>query len=105
MDFNTNEAWVTISKPTFFLGEEKTSYTPSYMYLGVTFTWPQFSLWQDICARFSRGYAALGAFKRQCEGMQFQMPQTKPWLFDTLLSLTLLYGIETWGLSVTKTNN
>ena len=65
MVFNTTQVWVTRSKPEFFLGQEKVEYTCSYTYLGVTFTWPRFTLQEAACARVSRGYAALGALERQ----------------------------------------
>ena len=55
-----------------------------------------------ICAQLSRGYAALGALERQCAHLQFQEPQTKLWLFDTLVTPTLLYGVQTWGPSLNK---
>ena len=74
--FNTTQAWVRRSEPEF-LGEEKVEYTPSYTYLGVTFTRPRFSLREAACAQLSRGYAALGALKRQCAHLQFQEPRTK----------------------------
>ena len=76
MVFNTTEAWVTSSEPEFFLGEEKVEYTRSYTYLGVTFIGPRFSLQEAACAQLSRGYAALGALKRQCAHLQFQEPRT-----------------------------
>ena len=34
--------------------------------------------------------------------MQFQESQTKIWLFDTLFTPILLYGVETWGPSLNK---
>ena len=79
-------------------------YTRSYTYLGVTFTGPRFSLQEAACARLSRGYAALGALERQCAHLQFQEPRTKLWLFDTLVTPTLLYGVEMWGPSLNKAN-
>ena len=50
-------------------------------------------------------YAALGDLERQCAHLQFQQPRTKLWLFDTLLTPTLLYGVEICGLSFNNTNN
>ena len=64
-----------------------------YTYLGVTFTRPRFSLRQAACIRISHGYAALGALERQYAHLQFQEPRTKLWLFDTLVTPTLLYGV------------
>ena len=50
----------------------------------------------------SHRYAALSALERQSARLQFQEPWTKLWLFDTLVTPTLLYGVETWGLSLNK---
>ena len=58
-----------------------------------------------ITARLSRGYAALGALERQCAHLQFQEPRTKLWLFDTRVTPTLLYGVETWGPRINKANH
>ena len=44
MVFNTTQAWVTRSKPEFFLGEKKVAYTCSFTHLGVAFVGPRFSL-------------------------------------------------------------
>ena len=90
MVFNTTQAWVTRSEPEFFLGEEQLAY------LVVTFKGP--------CAQFSRRNAALIALDRECAHLQFQDPQTKLWLYATLVT-PLLYGVETWGKSLNKANN
>ena len=74
------------------------------VHLGVTFTGPRFSLQEVSCARHSRGYAALSVLERQCAHFQ-QDPQTKQWLFDTLMTPTLLYGAEMWGPSLNKGKN
>ena len=76
MVFTTNQAWVPRLEPKFFLGEEKVEYTRSYTYLGVTFTWPRFSLWEATCARLSCGCAALDALEGQSAHLQFQKPRT-----------------------------
>ena len=41
-------------------------------------------------------------FSRICSlgSLEIQEPQTKLWLFDTLVMPTLLYGVETWGYLV-----
>ena len=72
----------------------------TYAYLGVTFKGPRISLWLAACARLSCGYASVGALERKWALLQFQGPQTKLWLFDTLVTPTLIYGVETWGLSL-----
>ncbi|MCO5581173.1 hypothetical protein L7F22_035051 [Adiantum nelumboides] len=63
---------------------------PSYVYLGVTFTGPRFSLKQAADARLDRGFAALGRLERQCAHVQFQEPRTKLWLFESLVTPALL---------------
>ncbi|MCO5605356.1 hypothetical protein L7F22_059539 [Adiantum nelumboides] len=35
-----------------------------------------------------------------CSQIQFQEPRTKLWLFDTLVALALLYGVQIWGPSL-----
>lgn len=71
-----------------------------YMYVGVPFKGPRFSMRKVVGARQARGFAALGALERQCADIQFQEPRTKLWLFDTLVTSTLLYGAEIWGPSL-----
>ena len=73
------------------------AYTHSYTYLGVTFTRPRFSSWKVACAPLSHGYVILDTLERNCAHLQFQDPWTKLWLFGTLVTPTLLYGVETWG--------
>eukprot|EP00250_Pteridium_aquilinum_P019422 c24426_g1_i1 orf=1306-2640(+) len=51
-------------------------------------------------ARLTRGHAALGGLERMCSQIQFQEPRTKLWLFDTLVTSTLLYGVQIWGPSL-----
>ena len=71
------------------------AHTQSYTYVGVTFKHPQFPLEEAACARLSCGYATICALERQCAHLQFQEPQTKLWLIDTLVTPTLLYEVET----------
>ena len=70
--FNTIQAWVMRSEPQVFLGEKKVAYTQSYTYLRVIFVGPWFSLREVASAQLSRGYAALGALKRQCAHLMFK---------------------------------
>lgn len=35
-----------------------------------------------------------------CSQIQFQEPRTKLWLFDTLVTSAMLYGVQVWGPSV-----
>ena len=64
-----------------------------------------FSLQEAAYASFSHGFAALGAVERQCAHLQFQKPRNKPQLPDILVKQTLLYGVETWGPSLSKANS
>ena len=72
--FNTTQAWVTRSKPDFFLGKGKRGIIKSYRYLGVTFRGPQFSLQEAACAPLCHGYVVLDALERNCAHLQFQEP-------------------------------
>ena len=51
---------------------------------------------------FSHGYATLSSLKSQCATLRFQDPWTKFWLFDILVTVTLLYGVKTCGPSFNK---
>ena len=84
---------VTRSEPESFLREQKVAYTRSHTYLRVTFIGPWFSLHDTACVQFSNGYAALAKHERQSAHLQFPGPQTKLWLFDTLVTPTLLYVV------------
>ena len=63
------------------------------------------SIWEAACARLSCGYAALGALERQhiCTSKSHEL--SCGYLFDTLVTPTLFYGVETWGLSLSKANH
>ena len=37
-----------------------------------------------------------------CSQVQFQEPQTKLWLFDTVVASTMLYGVQVWGPSMDR---
>ena len=94
------------SEPEFFLGEEKVAFTRSYTYLGLTFTGPRFSLEEVACARLSHGYAALGSVKNNVHAhIQFQELRTKLRLFNTLVTSSLLYGVEICELSLHMVHN
>ncbi|MCO5606114.1 hypothetical protein L7F22_060301 [Adiantum nelumboides] len=76
MVFNTTQAWVTRAEHQFTFRGEMVEQVRSYVYLGVTFTGPRFSLKQAADARLDRGFAALGRLERQCAHVQFQEPRT-----------------------------
>lgn len=100
MVFNTTPQWVRRSAPKFAYGQDIVEYTDTYTYLGVVFAGPKFTLKKAADARLSRAYAALGGLERMCSQIQFQEPRTKLWLFDTLVTSAMLYGVQIWGPSV-----
>ena len=59
---------------------------------------------EAACADFLVDMQPL-VLSRQCADLQSQEPRTKLWLFDTLVTPTLLYGVETWGPSLNKANH
>eukprot|EP00249_Psilotum_nudum_P024953 c29331_g2_i2 orf=1-1479(+) len=77
--------------------------TSSYVYLGVTFTATSgaFSMTQAARDRLTRGYSALAQMERECHQAHFQEPRTKGWLFDTLVTPALMYGVAIWGPGLT----
>ncbi|MCO5603414.1 hypothetical protein L7F22_057564 [Adiantum nelumboides] len=100
MVFNTTTQWVRRSAPKFTYGQDNVEYTDAYTYLGVVFTGPKFAMKKAADNRLSRAYAALGGLERMCSQVQFQEPRTKLWLFDTLVTSAMLYGVQVWGPSV-----
>ena len=100
MVFNTTPQWVRRSAPKFTYGQDNVEYTDAYTYLGVVFAGPKFALKKAADNRLSRAYAALGGLERMCSQVQFQEPRTKLWLFDTLVTSAMLYGVQVWGPSV-----
>ncbi|MCO5607081.1 hypothetical protein L7F22_061273 [Adiantum nelumboides] len=88
------------SAPKFTYGQDNVENTDAYTYLGVVFTGPKFALKKAADNRLSRAYAALGGLERMCSQVQFQEPRTKLWLFDTLVTSAMLYGVQVWGPSV-----
>jgi len=101
MVFNTSHAWLkSRSAPSFSYKGEVVDIVHSYVYLGVTFTGPRFSMVPAADARLTRGYAALALLEKQCFQAHFQEPRTKHWLFDTLVTPALMYGAPLWGPDV-----
>ena len=96
MVFNTTPQWVRRSAPKFTYGQDNVEYTDAYTYLGVVFAGPKFALKKAADNRLSRAYAALGGLERMCSQVQFQEPRTKLWLFDTLVTSAMLYGVQVW---------
>ena len=97
MVFNTTPQWVRRSIPTFAYGQEIVEYTDAYTYLGVVFSGLVLSLRRAAETRLRRAYAALGRMERMCLQVE---PQTKLWLFDTLVTLAMLYRVQIWGPSI-----
>ena len=83
----------------FFQGKE-VEITPSYMYLGVKFSGPRFSLRPAIQSRVSKGMGSLALLERQCFRHHFQDILSKLSLFDSLVRPTVLYGYVVWGPSL-----
>ena len=100
MVFNTTPQWVRCLGPTYAFGQEIVEYTDAYTYLGVVFSGPVLSLRKAAETRLTRAYAALGNMEKMCSQVQFQGPRTKLWLFDTLVTSAMLYGVQIWGPSV-----
>ena len=70
-----------------------------YVYLRVTFSArsSKFSMTQATKDRLTRGYASLRLLVRQCHQKYFQEPRTKGWLFDSLVTPSLMYTSMVWA--------
>ena len=104
MVFNTTPQWVWRTAPKFTYGQDNVEYTYAYTYLGVVFAGTKFALKKAADNRLSRAYAALGGLERMCSQVQFQEPRKKLWLFNTLVTSAMLYGVQVWGPSVDQSN-
>ena len=100
MVFNTTSQWVRRSAPTFTYGRKIVELTDAYTYLGVVFNGPMLSFKSAAKTRLTRAGTALGRMEKMCSQIQFQEPRTKLWLFDTLVTSVMLYGVQVWGPSV-----
>ena len=71
----------------------------SYVYLGVTFSARscKFFMTRATKDRVTRGHASLALLERQCHQAYFQEPQTKGWLFDSLVTPSLMYASVVWA--------
>ena len=87
----------------FFQGKE-VEITPSYMYLGVKFSGPRFSLRLAIQSRVGKVMDSLALLERQCFRHHFHDISSKLSLFDSLVHLTVLYGFVVWGPSLIVSN-
>ena len=104
MIFNSTPQWVRRSAPTFNYGESMVEYTDNYTYLGVVFSGPVLSFKDAAKTRLTRAVTAMGRMEKWCSQIQFQEPRTKLWLFDTLVTSVMLYGVQAWGPSVDPAN-
>ena len=66
---------------------------------GVTFSTAatHFTMGSAAQDRLTRGYAALAMLERRCHQAHFQEPRTKGWLFDSLVTPSLMYAAAVWG--------
>ena len=87
------------SKCHLTLSDKLVEVVGSYVYLGVTFSARsgKFSMTQAAKDRLTRGYASLSLLERQCHHAYFQEPQTKGWLFDALVTPSLMYASIVWA--------
>ena len=104
MIFNSTPQWVRQSAPIFTYGESVIEYTDNYTYLGVVFSGPALSFKDAAKTRLTRAITALGRMEKLCSQVQFEEPRTKLWLFNTLVTSVMLYGVQTWGPSVDQSN-
>ena len=54
--------------------------------------------------RLTRGYAALAMLEGQCHQAHFQEPHMKGWLFDTLVTLALMYAAVVWAPRLSRSS-
>ena len=100
MVFNTMPQWVRRSAPIVTYGENIVEYADTYTYLGVVFIGPRLSFKNAAKTRLTRAITAMGKMEKMCSQVQFQEPCTKLWLFNTLVTFVMLYGVQIWGPSI-----
>lgn len=54
--------------------------------------------------RLTQGYLTLGMLEKLCSHVQFQEPKTKLWLFDTMETHALLYGVDNRSHEIEPSN-
>ena len=104
MVFNTTPQWVRRSAPTFTYGKNVVEYTNAYTYLGVVLSHPMLSFKSAAKTRLTRAITSMGKMEKMRSQVQFQEPRTKLWLFYTLVTTVMLYGVQVWGSSVDQYN-
>ena len=94
MIFHTSQQGMAHASFTFARGPVEI--VTSYVYLGVTFSTAatHFTMGSAAQDRLTRGYAALAMLERRCHQAHFQEPHTKGWLFDSLVTPSLMYAVD-----------
>lgn len=89
-------------KPCIIYNNEQLETVDSFKYLGLEV--PSNHKWKD-CAmhRLEAGKRAYYAFENMCNVGDIKCLALKKYLFDTLVTPVLLYGVEVWGGSISKT--
>ena len=82
-----------------FQGQE-IEITSSYLYLGVLFSGPRFSMRPAIQPRVNKGMGSLALLEKQCFKHHFQYTPSKLSLLDALVRPIVLYGSVVWGPSL-----
>ncbi|RYA37889.1 hypothetical protein DD603_24155, partial [Enterobacter cloacae complex sp. 2DZ2F2B] len=88
-------------KPCIVYNNETLEVVESFKYLGLEV--PSNHKWKD-CAmrRLEAGKRAYYAFENMCNAGEIKCWALKKYLFDTLVTPVLLYGVEVWGGSIGK---
>ena len=88
-------------KPCIVYKNEPLEVVDSFKYLGLEV--PSNHKWRD-CAmrRLEAGKRAYYAFENMCNVGEIKCWALKKYLFDTLVTPVLLYGVEVWGGSISK---
>ncbi|MCO5583232.1 hypothetical protein L7F22_037140 [Adiantum nelumboides] len=88
-------------KPCIVYNKEPLEVVESFKYLGLEV--PANHKWKE-CAmqRLEAGKRAYYAFENMCNAEEIKCWALKKYLFDTLVLPVLLYGVEVWGGSISK---
>ncbi|MCO5605801.1 hypothetical protein L7F22_059985 [Adiantum nelumboides] len=88
-------------KPCIVYNKEPLEVVESFKYLGLEV--PANHKWKD-CAmrRLEAGKRAYYAFENMCNAGEIKCWALNKYLFDTLVTSVLLYGVEIWGGSISK---
>lgn len=106
LSVNLSKTWVMVfnylktSHLHFYFQGHEIEISTSYVYLGVKFSGPHFSLRPAIQPRVCKGMCSLAMLERQCFRHHFQDTFSKLSLLDSLVWPTILYGSVVWGPSL-----